>query len=167
MKLSGIPINLKGASLLVAARYCATREISCVECCRTISRRRVSVVRYTLCVIYEVSTTCRIISQLDWHKNVLKNFAVKSPPYQVTDDNVSVRLECLKITQISGLERCSVAVVFSRYFTKRTAKAETPTQHQQPNRLYREMCTSAASREFHRDRGEHVIAPGHELIARM
>ena len=121
---------------------------------------------------------------------VLDNFPKKSPPYYVTQDDVSAPLQRLEVEKItrhqSVLGRGGVIAVLykthwvglsepswereidlhpSRYHILRYW-AGTPDQQRQTNRLYRRMRIGAAQRELSRNNGERFLAPGYACVPR-
>ena len=119
---------------------------------------------------------------------VLNKFPKKSPPYHVTQDDVSTPLQRLEVEQITGdqsvLGRGGVIAVLykahwaglsepscereidlplSRSHTLRYG-AGTPDQHRQNNSLYRRMRIGAAQRELSRNNGECFLAPGYACV---
>ena len=103
---------------------------------------------------------------------VLNNFSKKSPPYHVTQDDVSTSLQQLEVEQITGHQsvrgRGGVIAVLSKTHWAGLSEpswereknlhlsrshilrywAGTPDQHRQTNRLYRQMRIGAAQREL-------------------
>ena len=121
---------------------------------------------------------------------VLNKFSNKSPPYHVTQDDVSIPLQRLEVEQITGHQSVRgrggvIAVLYKTHWAglsepsweremnlylsrSRTLRywAETPDQNRQNNRLYRRMRIGAAQRELSRNNGERFLAPGYPCVPR-
>ena len=117
---------------------------------------------------------------------MLNKSSKRSPPYHVTQEDVSTPLQRLEVEQIAGDQsvrgRGGVIAVL-RYKTnwaglsKPSWKREmdlhlsrshifrywagTPDQHRQTNRLYRQIRIGAAQRELSRNNRERFLAPGY------
>ena len=118
-----------------------------------------------------------------------KNVYKKSPPYNVTQDDVSTPLQRLEVEKISGHQyvRGRGDVIAVPYKTRWVGLSEpsweremdfhlfrshilrywagSPDQHRQTNRLYRRMRIGAAQRELSRN-GERLLAPGYACVPR-
>ena len=121
---------------------------------------------------------------------VLNNFSKKSPPYHVTQDDVSTPLQRLKVEKISGHQSVRgrggvIAVLYKTHWVGLPEPsweremdlhlsrshilrywAGTPDRHRQTNRLYRRMRIGAAQRELSRNNGERFLAPGYACVTR-
>ena len=121
---------------------------------------------------------------------MLNKFCNKSPPYHVTQDDVSTPLQRLEVEQITGDQsvrgRGGVIVVLYKTHWAGLSEpsweremglhlslshilrywAETLDQHRQTNRLYRRMWTGAARHEPSPNNEEHVLAPGYACVPR-
>ena len=122
---------------------------------------------------------------------VLNIFSKKSPPYHVTQDDVSTPLQRLEVGQITGHQSVRgrggvIAVLYKTHWAglsepswKREMNlhlsrslilrywAGTPDQHRQTNRLYRRKRIGAAQRELSRNNGERFLAPGDACVPRV
>ena len=119
---------------------------------------------------------------------VLNNFTKKSPPYHVTQDDVSAPLQRLEVERITGHQSVRgrggiIAVMYETHGTGLSSWeremdlqlslqqillywAGTPNQHRQTNRLYRQMRIGAAQRELSRANGERFLAPSDGCVPR-
>ena len=121
---------------------------------------------------------------------VLDNFSNKSPPYHVTQDDVSTPLQRLEVNQSTGHQsvrgRGGVSAVLYKAHWMGLSKpsweremdlhlsrshilrywAGTPDQHRQTNSLYRRVRIGAAQRELSRNNGERFLAPGYVCVPR-
>jgi len=121
---------------------------------------------------------------------VLNSYANKSPPYHVTENDVSTPVERLEVERISGHQSVrgrggTMAVLYQthwkgllrpswereldlqhsklhilRYWTG------SPDQHRQTNRRYRAMRIGAATRELARAKGDRALPSGYSLVSR-
>ena len=120
---------------------------------------------------------------------VLNNFSKKSPPYRITQDDVSAPLQRLEVEKISGHQSVRgrggiMAVLYNTHWVGLSNPswepemdlhlsrshilrywAGTPDQHRQTNRPYRRMRIGAAQRELSRN-GERLLAPGYACVPR-
>ena len=118
-------------------------------------------------------------------QHVLNIFSRKSPPYHVTQDDVSAPLQRLELEKITGHQSVRgrggvIAVLYKTHcvgLSKPSWEQEidlqlsrahilrcwagTPDQHRQTNRQYRRMRVGAAQRELSRNNGERFLAPGY------
>ena len=121
---------------------------------------------------------------------VLNKFCKKSPPYHVTQDDVSTPLQRPEVEQITGQQsvRGRASVIAVLYKTHRAGLSKpsweremdlhlsrshilrywagTPDQHRQINHLYRQMRIGAAQRELSRNNGERFLPPGYACAPR-
>ena len=121
---------------------------------------------------------------------VLNNFSKESPPYDVTQDDVSTPLQRLEVEQITGHQsiRGRGSIIAVLYKTHRAGLSErswerevdfhlsrphtlrylagTPNHHRQTNHLCRRMWIGAAQRELYRNNGERFLAPGYACAPR-
>ena len=121
---------------------------------------------------------------------VLNIFSKKSPPYHVTQDDVSAPLQRLEVEKITGHQPVRgrdgvIAVLYKTHWVGPSKPsweremdlhlsrshilrywAGTPDQHRQTNRLYRRMRIGAAQREPSRNNGERILAPGYACVPR-
>ena len=141
------------------------------------ARRRVAIERCKPCANPYDSGDMPKYLPVGLTQYVLNIFSKESPPYHVTQDDVSTPLQRLEVEQITGHQSVRVrggviAVLYktqcaelsepsweremdihlSRYHTLRYW-AGTPDQHRQTNRLYRRMLIGAAQRELSRIMG--------------
>ena len=118
----------------------------------------------------------------------LNNYTSKSPPYHVTEDDVTVPIERLEVEKITGHRSVRgrggvVAVLYEIHWKDLSQPsweremdlqhsrqhilrywAGTPLQLQQTNRLYRRMRVGAAQRKLSRDQGARFLSPGYSLV---
>ena len=121
---------------------------------------------------------------------VLHIFPKKSPPYHVTQDDVSAALQRLEVEKITGHQSVRgrggvIAVLYTTHWVGLSEPswgremdlhlsrshilrywAGTLDQHRQTNRLYRRMRIGAAQRELFRNNGERFLAPGYACVPR-
>ena len=121
---------------------------------------------------------------------MLNNASKKSPPYHVTQDDVSTPLQRLEVEQITGHQSVQgrggvIAVLYKTNWAGLSEPswereidlylsrphilrywAGTPDQHRQTNRLYHRMRIGAAQRELSRNNGERFLAPGYAFVSR-
>ena len=121
---------------------------------------------------------------------VFDDFSKKSPPYHVTQEDISIPLQRLEVEKINGHQsvRGRGGVIVVMYETPRTGLSRpfweremdlqlsrhgslrhcpgTPNQHRQTNRLYRWMRKGAEQRELSRSNGEWFLAPGYGFTYR-
>ena len=114
---------------------------------------------------------------------VLNIFFKKSPPYHVTQDDVSTSLQRLGVEQITGHQSVRerggvIAVLYETHWAGLSEPsweremdlhlsyshilrywAGSPYQHRRTNRLYRLIRIGAAQRELPRNNGERFLAP--------
>ena len=118
-------------------------------------------------------------------------FSKKSPPYHVTQDDVSTPLRRLEMEQTPTISRSGGEVASSPCYTRRTGRdslnlpgsrkltstppaptlcvvgpARRTSQHRQTTRLYRRMRIGAVQRELSRNNGERFLAPGCACVTR-
>ena len=122
---------------------------------------------------------------------MLNNVSKKSPPYKVTQDDVSAPLERLEVEKITDHQSVRgrggvIAVLYKTHWAELSEPsweqkmdlqlsrthglrywAGTPDQHLQTNRLYRRMRIGAAQRELFRNNGEGLLAPGYVYVPRV
>ena len=127
---------------------------------------------------------------MDLTTYVLTASVAKSPPYQVTLDDVTPPPVRLEFEQITGhqLVRGRGGVITVLYATNWTGLLSSslereldlqhfrrhillywsgnPTLHRQKNRLYRQIRIGAAHRELVRSKGQQFIAPSYTLVPR-
>ena len=154
------------------------------------SKRRVSVERCKPCRSPDDTNDMPKYLPSDLTQYVLNSFSAKSPPFHVAVDDVSSPPERLEVEQITGHQLVRgrggvIAVLFEthwagllspswererdlRHFRRHILRywCGTPTQHQQENRLYRQMRIGAAQRELSRSQGHIFLAPGYTLVPR-
>ena len=121
---------------------------------------------------------------------VLNTFPKRSPPYHVTQDDVSVPLQRLEVEKITGHQSVRgrggvIAVLYKRHWVGLSEPswerendlqlsrthilrywAGTPDQHRHTNRLYRRMRIGVEQRELSRNNGERFVAPGYACAPR-
>ena len=121
---------------------------------------------------------------------MLNNVSKKSPPYHVTQDDVSTPLQRLEVEQITGHQSVRgrggvIAVLYKTHWARLSEPsweremdlhlsrphilrywAGTPGQHRQTNRRYRRMRIGAAQRELSRNNGERFLASGYACVPR-
>ena len=121
---------------------------------------------------------------------VLNNCTKNSPPYHMTQDDVSAPLQRLEVENITSHQsvRGRGEVIAVMYETHSTGLSRpsweremdlqlsrqqillywegTPNQHRQTNRLYCQMVIEAAQREISRANGERFLAPGYGCVSR-
>ena len=155
------------------------------------ARRRVAIDRCKPCVNPHDSGDMPKYPPAGLTQHVLNNFSKKSPPYHVTQDNVSTSLRRLEEGKITGhqpiRERDGViAVIYKTHWAGLSEPswererdlhfsrshilrywAETPYRHRQTNHLYRRMRIGAVQRELSRNNGERVPAPGYACVPRV
>ena len=114
----------------------------------------------------------------------------KSPPYHVTQDDVSTPLQRLEVEQITGHQPVRgrggvIAVLYKTHWSGLSEPslererdphlsrhhilrywAGTPHQHRQTNRLDRRMRIGAAQRELSRNNGERFRVPRYDCAPR-
>ena len=114
----------------------------------------------------------------------------ESPPYHVTQDDVSTPLRRLEVEKITGHQSVRgrgrvITVMYETHWTGLSGPsweremdlqlfrheilrywAGTPNQHRQTNRLYRRMRIGAAQRELSRNNGERFLAHGYGCVPR-
>ena len=154
------------------------------------SKRHVSVVRCKPC--RNPGDIHDLLKNLpaDLTKFVLNSFSTKSPPFNVTLDDISPPPERLEVEQITGHKLvCGrggvLAVLYETHwagFLSLSWERErdlqhhrlhilrywtgTPSQHRQTKRLYRQMRIGPAHCELWRSRGERFLCPGYSLVSR-
>ena len=154
------------------------------------SKRRVSVARCKPCANPHDAEDLPRFLPTGLTQYVLNNYTTKSPPYHVTENDVSTSVERLEVEQITGHQSVRgrggvIAVLYQthwkgllrpsweremdlqhsrsqilRYWTG------TPDQHRQTNRRYRAMRIGAAARELARAKGERYLPPGYSFVSR-
>ena len=121
---------------------------------------------------------------------VLNSFSKKSPPYHLTQDDVSAPLQRLEVEKITDHQsvRGRGGVITVLYKTLWVGLSEpsgerkmdlqlcrthilrcwagTPDQYRHTNRLYRRMRIGTAQRELFRNSGERFLAPGYACVPR-
>ena len=119
---------------------------------------------------------------------MLNNCSKKSPPYHVTQDDVSTPLQRLEVEQITGHQSVwgrggVIAVLYKTHWVRLSKPsweremdlhfsrppvlrywAGTPDQHRQINRLYHRMWIGAVQRELSRNNEERFLAPGYACV---
>ena len=142
------------------------------------ARRRVPIERCTPCANPHDSSDMPKCLPAGLTQYVLNNFSKKSPPYHVTQDDVSAPLQRLEVEKITGHQSVRgrggvIAVLYKTHWVGLSEPsweremdlhlsrshilrywAGTPDQHRQANRLYRRMWIGAAQRELSRNNGE-------------
>ena len=117
-------------------------------------------------------------------------FSKKSPPYHVTQDDVSAPLQRLEVEKISGHQSVwgrggVIAVLYKTHWVGLSESsweremdlhlsrshmlrywAGTPDQHRQTNHLYHRMRIGAAQRELSRDNGKRFLALDYACVPR-
>ena len=154
------------------------------------ARRCVAIERFKPCANPHDSGDMPKYLQAGLTQYVLNKFSKKSPPYHVTEDDVSTPFQRLEVEQITDHQSVRgrggvIAVLYkmqwaglsepsweqemdlhlSRSHILRCC-AGTPDQHRQTNRLYGRMRIGAAQRELSRNNGERFLAPGYACIPR-
>ena len=121
---------------------------------------------------------------------VLNSFPKKSPPYHVTQDEVSAPLQRLEVEKVTGHQSVLgrggvIAVLYKAHWVGLSEPsweremdlnlsrthilsywAGTPDQHRQTNRLYRRMRIGAAQCELSQNNEERFSAPGYACVPR-
>ena len=121
---------------------------------------------------------------------VLNKSSKKSPPYHVTQDDVSTPLQRLEVEQITGRQSLRgrggvIAVLCKTHWAELSEPsweremdlhrsrshilrcwAGNPDQHRQTNRLCRRKRIGAAQRELSRNNGERFLAPRYACVPR-
>ena len=154
------------------------------------ARRRVAIERCKPCANPHDSGDMAKYLPAGLTQYVLNIFSKKSPPYHVTQDDVSTPLQRLEVGQITGHQsvRGRSVVIAVLYKTHGAGLSEpsweqemdlhlshshilrywagTPGQHRQTNRLYRRIWIGAAQRELSRNKGERFLALGYACVPR-
>ena len=118
---------------------------------------------------------------------VLSTFSKKSPPYHVTQDDVSTLRQRLEVEKIIGHHSIRgrggvIAVVYDTHWTGLSGPswqremdlqlflheilrywAGTPNQHRQPNRLYHRMRNGAAQKETFSEKRRAILGARTQL----
>ena len=154
-----------------------------------LQKPRVSVLRCKPCQNLDIHDTSKHLPA-GLTKYVLNSFSTKPPPFHVTLDVISTAGTPRRRSNL-GTSTRSLPERHSRGHAGnplgrtpqpflRTRKqdlqhhrrhilrywSETPSQHRQSNRLYRQMPIGALHRKLERSRGELFFAPGYSLVPR-
>ena len=155
------------------------------------SKHRVSVVRCKPCANPHDTEDMPRFLPAGLTQYVLNNYTTKSPPYHVTEDDVSAPVERLEVEQITGHQSVRgrggvMAVLYethwrgilrpsweremdlqhSRHLILRYWSG-SPNQHRTTNRRYRAMRIGAAMRELARTKGDRYLPSGYSLVSRF
>ena len=155
------------------------------------ARRRVAIERCKPCANLHDSGDMPKYLPAGLTQYVLNTSSKKSPPYHVTQDDVSTPLQRLEVEQITGHQsvRGRGGVIAVLYKTQWAGLSEPSweremdlhlsrphilrywagpsDQHGQTNRLYRRMRIGAAQRELYRHNGKRFLAPGYACFPRV
>ena len=153
------------------------------------SKRRVSVVRCKPCRNPHDNSDLPRYLPAGLTEYVLNKHTAKSPPYHVTADDVSPRLERLEVDSITGhrIVRGRGGVIAIMYETRwaglqrssweREADLQrfrhailqywvgSPQQYRVDNRAYRRLRIGAAHRELARARGQRYLSAGYDFLS--
>ena len=148
------------------------------------SRRRVDIQRCKPCANLHDGGDMAKYLQAGLSQYLLNIFSNGSPPYHVTQDDVSTPLQRRDVERLTGHQSVrGRGVVIAVLYTTRWAElfesswelemdlhrcpshimrywAGTPEQHRQTNRLYHRMQLEAKQRELSRNNRERFLAPG-------
>ena len=154
------------------------------------ARRRVSVQRFNRCANPQDHDDIPKYLPAGLTQYVLNNFSEKSPPYHVTQVDVSTPLRRLEVEKITGHQSVRdrgevIAVLYETHWSGLSRPSweremddqllrheilrylvGTPSQHRQTNRRYRWMRIGVAQRELFRSNDERFLAPGYGCILR-
>ena len=149
---------------------------------------RVSVARCKPCTNPHDTTDIPQYLPAGLTRYVLNNYTSKSPPFHVTEDDVSVPVERLEVEKISSHRSVrgrggAIAVLYETHWQgllrpswERESDllhsrhhilqywAGAPLQLRQANRVYRRMRVGAAQRELARDKGARFLPPGYSYV---
>ena len=154
------------------------------------ARRRVAIKRCKPCANPHDSGDMPKYLPAGLTQYVLNRFSNKSPPYHVTQDDVSTPLKRLEVEQITGHQSVRgrggvIAVLYKTHWAGLSEPsweremdlhlsrshilrywAGTPDQHRQTNRPNRRMRIGEAQRELSRNNWERFLAPGNACVPR-
>ena len=153
------------------------------------AKRRVSVVRCKPCSNPHDNTDMPRYLPAGLTEYVLNKYTTKSPPYHVTTEDVTPRIERLEVDRITAHRFVRgrgglLAIMYETHWKdlhrpswEREADLQrsrrhillywvgTPQQHRADNRAYRRLRIGAAHRELSRQRGERFLPAGYDYVS--